>query len=102
MNKQLPSLLTCLLLDLAGYATYSIPVIGEWGDLVWAPLSGLLFYQLFGSWKGAVGGLFSFAEELLPFTDFIPSFTIMWVWQYLQQKKAGAAVPVGTTHRLNT
>ncbi|RYG31614.1 MAG: hypothetical protein EOO01_35200 [Chitinophagaceae bacterium] len=72
------SLLFCIVMDVIGYATYSIPFLGEFGDLLWAPISAFIFYKTFGGWKGAFGGVFNFVEELLPFTDFIPSFTIMW------------------------
>jgi hypothetical protein len=76
-----PSLLLCIVLDLIGYASYAVPVLGELGDILWAPISALIFYKLFGGWKGAFGGLFNFVEEILPGLDFIPSFTIMWAWQ---------------------
>ncbi|MET0299024.1 MAG: hypothetical protein ABW036_04655 [Flavitalea sp.] len=72
------SLLFCLLMDLVGYATYTIPFFGEFGDLLWAPISAIVFYKTFGSWKGSV---FNFLEEALPFTDFVPSFTLMWVFK---------------------
>lgn len=85
-----PSILLCILLDLIGYASYSIPFLGEIADLVWAPVSGLIFFMLFGGWKGALGGVFNFIEEILPGTDFIPSFTIMWVIRRAQNtRKAG-------------
>ena len=74
-----PSILLCVLFDFIGYASYSIPVLGEFADIIWAPVSGLIFFMLFGGWRGAMGGVFSFVEELLPGTDFIPSFTIMWL-----------------------
>lgn len=86
MKKGQPSLLLCLLLDAVGYFSYAVPALGEFSDLIWAPISGLLFYQLFGGWKGALGGMFSFAEEILPFTDFIPSFTIGWVLSRLKHR----------------
>lgn len=81
MNKvtSRPSLLLCILLDIIGYATYAIPGLGELGDLIWAPLSAIIFYRLFGGWKGAFGGVFNFVEEILPGLDFIPSFTLMWL-----------------------
>lgn len=69
-------------MDLLGYATYIIPVIGEWGDIVWAPISAYLFYRAFGGGLGIIGGVVNFIEELLPGLDFIPSFTIAWFWQY--------------------
>jgi hypothetical protein len=81
-----PSLILCILLDLIGYASYAVPVLGELGDILWAPISALIFYRLFGGWKGAFGGLFNFVEEILPGLDFIPSFTIMWAWQRAGRK----------------
>ena len=71
-------------MDILGYATYAIPFLGEFGDIIWAPISALIFYKTFGGWKGAFGGVFNFIEEALPFTDFIPSFTIMWLFKYLR------------------
>jgi hypothetical protein len=78
-----PSLGLCILFDLIGWASYSIPFLGEFADLLWAPLSGLLFYRMFGGRLGLFGGLLNTAEELLPFTDFIPSFSIAWVIRFL-------------------
>ena len=89
--KQQTSLVFCIVMDLIGYLSYSIPVIGEFADVVWAPVSGFIFYKTFGGWKGAFGGIFNFAEELLPGTDFIPSFTIMWLVQYFGRKKSTIA-----------
>ena len=86
MNRQGPSLIFCILMDLIGYASYSIPFIGEIADIVWAPLSALIFFFTFGGWKGALGGVGNFVEELLPGTDFIPSFTIMWFTQRSQRR----------------
>ena len=87
MNKTQPSLAFCLLMDLVGYVTYAIPILGEFGDILWAPISAIIFFRTFGGWKGAFGGVFNFAEEILPWTDFIPSFTIAWVWQRMGSKK---------------
>lgn len=87
MNKQqtTTSLVFCVLMDIVGYATYAVPVLGEFGDIIWAPISALVFYRTFGGWKGAFGGLFNFVEEILPGLDFIPSFTIMWFIQRLKK-----------------
>lgn len=74
-----PSLIFCILMDVIGYFTYVIPVLGEIGDIIWAPLSALIFTISFGGWKGMLGGIFNFIEEILPGTDFIPSFTIAWL-----------------------
>ena len=85
-------------MDIIGYATYAVPGVGELGDVVWAPLSAIIFYKVFGTRKGAlVGSIFSFLEEALPFTDFIPSFTIMWVWQYTTSKKDNTTTIIDIT-----
>ena len=52
--------------------------LGEFGDIVWAPVSGFLFYKLFGGRFGLIGGVLNFLEEIIPLTDIIPSFTIAW------------------------
>ena len=84
--RQPSLLLLCVFLDIIGYASYAVPILGEFGDIIWAPVSGVIFFMLFGGWRGAMGGMFNFIEELLPGTDFIPSFTIMWLMRYGQKK----------------
>lgn len=86
MKNGKPSLLFCVLMDMIGYATYAIPLFGELADIIWAPFSAAIFYACFGGWKGALGGLGNLIEELLPGTDLIPSFTIMWLLQPGQKK----------------
>ena len=97
MRRKQVSLLFCILMDLVGYATYSIPIIGELADVLWAPAAGLIFFAMFGSWKGALGGIFTFIEELLPGTDFIPSFTLMWLIQYMQRRKDNEQIKMAPT-----
>jgi hypothetical protein len=82
-----PSLLLCILFDLIGYASYSVPILGEFADVLWAPFSGFVFFLMFGGWRGAMGGVFNFIEELLPGTDFIPSFTLMWLMRSSQNRQ---------------
>ena len=76
-----------MLMDMIGYATYCVPVIGELADVIWAPISAVIFFIMFRGWKGVFGGMFSFVEELLPGTDFIPTFTLTWFWQYFTRSK---------------
>jgi hypothetical protein len=68
-------------MDLIGCASYAVPALGEISDIFWAPLSAIIFFLSFGGWKGALGGIGNFVEEILPGTDFSPSFTIMWFLQ---------------------
>lgn len=79
-------LILSILLDLIGYATYAIPFLGEFGDIVWAPVAGYLMTRIYKGFSGKLGGIFAFLEEAIPFTDFIPSFTIMWFYTYIIKK----------------
>ncbi len=81
------NLILGIVFDLLGMATFTIPFVGEFGDVVWAPISGLLMVWMYKGNKGKIGGLFSFLEEILPFTDIIPSFTLMWVYTYFFNSK---------------
>ncbi len=73
-------------MDIIGYTSYLIPLIGEFSDVIWAPVSAFIFYKTFGGKKGVIGGVFNFIEEIMPGLDFIPSFTIMWFWQKLTSR----------------
>lgn len=85
VQKPLPSLVVCLLMDFIGSAVILIPVLGE---IIWAPISAFIFWRMFGFRKGFFGGVFSFIEELIPGLDFIPTFTIMWAIQYVNRKRS--------------
>ena len=74
----LPHISICILLDLIGMLSFIFPAFGELADTVWAPISGLIFFKLFGGRLGTIGGVLNFLEEIIPFTDVIPSFTIAW------------------------
>lgn len=90
-QKPLPSLSFCILMDLLGYASFAIPFFGEFFDLLWAPISGLIYMKTFGGAKGFLGGGFAFLEELLPGMDIIPTFTITWFMQHARRKKEQTA-----------
>lgn len=86
-QKPLPSLALCLVMDFLGYASYGLPFFGEFLDILWAPLSALIFMRMFGGTRGILGGAFNFIEELMPGLDFIPTFTIAWLMQYFKRSK---------------
>jgi hypothetical protein len=91
-QRPLPSLASCILMDLLGYASYGIPFFGEFIDILWAPISAIIFWRMFGGAKGFFGGAFNFFEELMPGLDFIPTFTITWFLQYSKRRKEQVAV----------
>lgn len=76
--KTLPSLSFCIIMDLLGCVSFVIPGIGEFSDIIWAPLSAFIFLKTFGGRFGVFGAVLDFVEEALPFTDIIPSFTIAY------------------------
>lgn len=83
----MPSLAACIAMDLAGMASFAIPILGEVIDLLWAPISAAVYLKMFGVRKGMLGGLFNFVEELLPGLDIIPTFTISWFLLYAKNRK---------------
>ncbi len=73
-----PSLLFCIAMDALGMLSFAIPGVGEFSDVIWAPLSAIILARTFGGTKGVFGGIFNFIEEAMPGLDIIPTFTIMW------------------------
>ncbi|WP_241558464.1 hypothetical protein [Paracnuella aquatica] len=90
--QKLPSLGACIVMDLLGYASFALPVVGEVFDIVWAPVSAMIFMRMFGGTKGFFGGIFNFVEEILPGLDFIPTFTLTWLYQYFTQPKGSKTI----------
>ncbi len=72
-----------LLFDAMGMVSFLIPGIGEFSDIIWAPISGWLMTRLYKGNIGRAAGVFAFLEELIPGLDFIPSFTLMWFYNYV-------------------
>lgn len=72
-----------ILFDFIGMLTYLVPFLGEFADTIWAPLSGVLLAIMYKGTIGKVGGVIEFLEELCPFTDFIPTFTLTWIYTYV-------------------
>ena len=71
-------LLVCLLIDIVGTSSEALPIVGEFTDILTAPVAALILQNLFPGSSRFVF-LFEFAEEILPVTDFIPFATICWV-----------------------
>jgi len=76
-----------ILFDAIGMVTFILPFIGEFGDVIWAPLSALIMTRMYKGKTGKIAGLASFFEEILPGLDFIPTFTLTWIYQYVLSGK---------------
>ena len=81
-KKKYTRLLAGLAVDLFGMSSYALPVLGESTDLVFAPLSGLACWLLYGKTLGGLGGVFGTLEEWGPGTDAIPTLTLVWLYKY--------------------
>jgi hypothetical protein len=55
-----------------------IPVVGPFIDALWAPVAAGISFKMFGEKIGKYTSLITFIEEIFPFADIVPSFTIFW------------------------
>lgn len=81
MNKKYKKLVFSIILDAVGFFTIT-PI-----DFAWAPISGFLMTKMYSGTKGKVAGVVSFFEEIAPFSDIVPTFTLMWMYTYLIKKE---------------
>lgn len=78
-----------ILFDLIGMLSYIVPVLGEFTDVFWAPISVFIMTAMYKGTVGKVAGVISFIEEAFPFAiDFIPTFTLTWIYKYVIKKEA--------------
>lgn len=87
MEDKSKKLILGIVFDIIGMLSFSIPFMGEFSDVVWAPLSGFLMTKMYKGSLGRISGIISFVEEFFPFTDFIPTFTLTWIYNYGFKKK---------------
>lgn len=82
-QKKYKQLLLGLFFDGVGMLSFAIPFVGEFSDIIWAPLSAWLMTRMYKGKVGQVAGVFAFIEEMLPGFDLLPSFTLMWLYTYI-------------------
>ena len=75
-----------LLFDAVGMLSFVVPGIGEFSDVIWAPVSALLIYKMYKGAEGKIAGTVSFFEEIIPGLDIIPTFTLTWIYKFLIKK----------------
>jgi len=83
-NVKRRKLKLAVIIDMVGILSFLIPGIGEWADLIWAPISGYMIYLLFPNRKkmAFIGAL----EEAIPFLDVIPTAYLTWRQEYVKDK----------------
>ncbi len=82
-DKKTKYLLLGILFDGIGMLSFTLPGIGEFSDLIWAPIAGWLMTRMYKGRIGQIAGVVAFLEELLPGLDWFPSFTLMWLYTYV-------------------
>ena len=81
------NLILGLLFDGIGMVSFSIPLLGEFSDVIWAPIAGFLMTWMYKGNIGKIAGIITFLEEIIPFVDVIPSFTLTWIYTYWIKNK---------------
>lgn len=76
-----------LLYDAIGMATYAVPLVGPFLDLAWAPYAAKKMSEMYPGKKGKIASVLVFIEEILPGTDVIPTFTLMWLYTFVWNRE---------------
>ncbi len=87
MKNKYSLLLLGGIFDAIGMLSFVIPGVGEFSDVIWAPVASFLIYKMYKGTEGKIGGLITFVDEILPGVDIIPTFTLMWIYKFLIKKE---------------
>ncbi|KUJ59970.1 hypothetical protein AR687_20325 [Flavobacteriaceae bacterium CRH] len=86
-DVKIQKLILGLLFDGIGMLSFSILGLGEFSDIIWAPIAAFIMSRMYKGRVGKVAGFLTFVEEIIPFTDIIPSFTLTWIYTYFFQRQ---------------
>ena len=75
-----------ILLDAEDMATMAIPLTGPFLDIIWAPIAAKKMADMYPGIKGKIASITTFIQEILPFTDVIPTFTLMCLYTNVWSK----------------
>ena len=67
--------------------TMFIPIIGPFLDIIWAPYAAIKMNKMYDGNEGKIASIIVFIEEVLPISDFIPTFTLMWLYTFVLSVK---------------
>jgi len=87
MKNKYTLLIAGVFFDLIGMMSFVVPGVGEFSDVIWAPLASFLIYKMYKGTEGKIGGLVTFVDEIMPGLDIIPTFTLMWIYKFLIKKE---------------
>lgn len=86
-SNKTAKLILSLLFDAIGMLSYIVPLFAEVTDIIWAPIAGMLLVAMYKGTTGKVAGIIGFIEEIIPGLDFIPTFTLTWIYEYVIHKE---------------
>lgn len=86
-DDRIRKLILGLLFDGIGMLSFTIPFLGEFSDVIWAPIAAFIMSRMYKGRVGKVASILTFVEEIISFTDIIPSFTITWIYTYFFQRE---------------
>ncbi|WP_034258987.1 hypothetical protein [Aequorivita capsosiphonis] len=86
-NEKYTLLRQGILFDLIGMSSMAIPIVGPFLDIIWAPYAAKKMSDMYKGTEGKVASVIVFLEEILPFTDIIPTFTLMWLYTFVWKKQ---------------
>jgi hypothetical protein len=86
-NQKYKLLRQGIIYDVVGMITMTIPVIGPFLDILWAPFAAKKMSDMYKGTEGKIASVLVFLEEILPFTDVIPTFTLMWLYTFVWKKQ---------------
>ena len=86
-NQKYKLLQKGIIYDAIGMLSMFIPVIGPFLDMIWAPYAAKKMSEMYKGNEGKIAAIIVFVEELLPVTDIIPTFTLMWLYTYVWKSK---------------
>ncbi|MEM7187722.1 MAG: hypothetical protein AAF466_13800 [Bacteroidota bacterium] len=72
-----------IMYDLVGMASALIPFLGPFLDILWAPYAAKKMGEMYKGTTGKIASWIVFIEEILPITDFVPTFTLMWIYTFV-------------------
>jgi len=85
-NFKYKNLFLGLLFDAIGMLSFVVPFIGDFADVIWAPVAAWLMTRMYKGKAGQVAGAITFFEEIMPGLDIVPMFTIMWFYTHVFKK----------------
>lgn len=82
------ALIKSVFLDLIGMLSLFVPGVGLFIDVLWAPIAAQQMAKMYPGGKGKIAATLVFLEEILPWTDVIPTFTLMWFYTNVLNKQS--------------